>query len=205
MDDAFKLGIWIGSTALHGVPSPLNNFMTSPHLLLQEEVEVEVELKGDSEGDEEEEKEVRGTKKAHRSKWGYKGFSYAFQLKEVKASFARLALEKEISNRNLVKKVEELSNVEEELRRAVMEEPMEENAEEKDEGKKMWEKKMKMMKKMKKREKKKKMKRQKMRRQKKRKAVKRRKKREDQLGGQIGGNVKTIVEEEDKTKKRRGR
>ncbi|TQD82797.1 hypothetical protein C1H46_031627 [Malus baccata] len=46
------------------------------------------------------------------------------QLKELKVTFAQLAHEKEISNMNLVKKVEELSNVVEELRRVMMEKPV---------------------------------------------------------------------------------
>ncbi|RXH92054.1 hypothetical protein DVH24_021077 [Malus domestica] len=75
----------------------------------------------DSEGDEDKEKEeVRGTKRAQRSRWGY----------------IQLAHEKEISDMNLVKKVEELSNVVEELRRVVMEKHVDENTEEEDEGKK---------------------------------------------------------------------
>nr|XP_017189875.1 neurofilament medium polypeptide-like [Malus domestica] len=57
-------------------------------------------------------------------------------LKELKVLFEWLAHEKEISNKNLVKKVEELSNVVEELRRVVMEKPVEENTKEEDEGKK---------------------------------------------------------------------
>ncbi|KAB2622465.1 myelin transcription factor 1-like [Pyrus ussuriensis x Pyrus communis] len=121
------------------------------------------------------------------------------QLKELKVLFERLAHEKEISNKNFMKKVKELSNVVEELRRVVMEKPVEENTKEEDEGKKMWEKKLKKMEKTKKREKKKKMKSQKTIRQKKRKEVKRRNKKED-LGGQIGGNVQTVVEEEEKPK-----
>ncbi|TQE14052.1 hypothetical protein C1H46_000346 [Malus baccata] len=57
-------------------------------------------------------------------------------LKELKVSFEWLAHEKEISDKNLVKKMEELSNVVAELRRVVMEKPVEENTKEEDEGKK---------------------------------------------------------------------
>ncbi|TQD93462.1 hypothetical protein C1H46_020930 [Malus baccata] len=55
---------------------------------------------------------------------------------QLKVSFTQLAYKKEILDRNLVKKVEELSNVVEELRRVVKEKPMEENTKEEDEGKK---------------------------------------------------------------------
>ncbi|XP_050160383.1 uncharacterized protein LOC126633895 [Malus sylvestris] len=54
----------------------------------------------------------------------------------LKVSFMWLAHEKEISDKNLVKKVKKLSNVVEELRKVVKEKLVEENTKEEDEGKK---------------------------------------------------------------------
>ncbi|RXH78735.1 hypothetical protein DVH24_002253 [Malus domestica] len=51
-------------------------------------------------------------------------------VKDLKVSFTQLAYKKEILDKNLVKKVEELSNVVEKLRRVVKEKPMEENTKE---------------------------------------------------------------------------
>ncbi|RXH75940.1 hypothetical protein DVH24_042727 [Malus domestica] len=98
----------------------------------------------------------------------------------IRVSFARLAHEKEISDMILVKKVEELLKVVEELRSLVKKKHVEENTkEEEEEGKMMWEKKLKGNEKMKKREKK--MKRQNIKKQKKKKEIKRRKKKKTKL------------------------
>ncbi|RXI01160.1 hypothetical protein DVH24_001394 [Malus domestica] len=103
------------------------------------------------------------------------------QLKELKVLFEWLAHEKEISDKNLVKKVEELSNVVEELRRVVMEKPVEENTKEEDEGKKD------VGEKGKEEE----------------GGKKEKKKKEEEQGSQIGGNVQTVVEEEEKPKEKK--
>ncbi|KAB2623660.1 glutamic acid-rich protein-like [Pyrus ussuriensis x Pyrus communis] len=106
-------------------------------------------IKKDGEGDEEEKQEEvgGGTKRKAYWMWGDGADiviaenltpdtndvgELKMQLKELKVSFTRLAHEIEMSNRNLVKKAEKMSNVVEELRRVVMEKPMEENTKEED-------------------------------------------------------------------------
>ncbi|RXH78716.1 hypothetical protein DVH24_002234 [Malus domestica] len=149
--------IWIGSTALHGDPSPLNNFMTTSHLLLQGEVEVE--LRGMA-------REMRRKKKKLREQRGCigqnrvaKDFYMLFRcghtknfLVEDNEEVAYLqATAVAVGIREIVLTEEEGKKmlrchsrswptrkrvVMEELRRVVMEKLVEENTEEEDEGKK---------------------------------------------------------------------